>query len=461
MVKALQLRPFLLVALLAIGGVIQAQGEASPESSRFPLHIDGTRLIDSTGHDFRIVGDAPWTLIVALTLDEADRYLAARKAEGFNTILVELIEPKFSGPRNRDGDFPFPESRPFESPSPQYFAHARAVLDLALHYDFLVLLAPAYVGWECGSEGWCQQMLRTPDATLRRYGKYVGTLLAAYPNLIWVHGGDVDAAHYGAMAKVEAVYQGINAVLPGALHTAHCSRNLSAVDCYDRPWLNVNSTYSDCELTPAKIRLDRRRVPARPSIYIEGRYEEEDSTGLCLRSQLWWSMLGGSVGHVFGNKRIWRFEPDWQDAMDTPASRAMTVASTLLARLQRTDQHPVATDLAASKVRVERMPTMWDRLTDAAYWPSQAPRLALAAAEGSDLEVPVAESTSTTGGTTLAYLPYRSTIRYLGSNKTICWINPRSGGVQAADPGSPLESPDDQDWLFVAESAVNLCAATR
>jgi len=422
---------------------------AAATPAHFPLHTDGQRLVDADGEDFRIIGDAPWTLIVALTLDEARDYLIARQAQGFNTILVELIEPEFSGPRDRAGDLPFPEGRPFEDPSPAYFAHARAVIELALDHHFLVLLAPAYLGYDCGREGYCRQMLETPDATLEAYGRYVARLLADYPNLIWVHGGDVAAGRHGAMGKVEAVYQGINAVLPNALHTAHCARNLSAVDCYDRPWLTVNSTYSDCEQTPEKIRLDRRRVPGRPSIYIEGRYEEEQSSPLCVRSQLWWSMLGGSVGHVFGNKRIWRFEPDWREALDTPGARAMTVASNLFARLAQAGQRPVAVDPDDAPIEVERLATSWDRLVGA----DPSPRQALAAITGSGQEIPVARST----GTTLAYLPEPATIRYTGRWQTVCWIDPRDGTVTMADRTRALQSPGTGDSLFVAERVPDLC----
>lgn len=448
-----------LLATLLVGPAPPASADGAAASgagvagTRFPLHVDGQRLVDAGGRDFRIIGDAPWTLIVALTLDEARDYLAARKAQGFNTILVELIEPKFSGPRDRAGDLPFPKGRPFEDPSPAYFAHARAVIDLALKDDFLVLLAPAYLGYNCGSEGYCRQMLATPDATLQAYGKYVASQFADVPNLIWVEGGDVDARRYGAMGKVEAVYRGIHAVLPDALHTAHCARNFSAVDCYDQAWLDVNSTYSDCEQTPAKIRLDRQRVADRPSIYIEGRYEEEQSTLLCVRSQLWWSMLGGSVGHVFGNKRIWRFEPDWRQALDTPGARAMTAASTLFARLAQAGQRPVAVDLADSPIEVERLATAWDRLADA----DPSPSLALAAITGSEQEIPVAESPDAT----IAYLPYPATIRYRGKFQALCWIDPRTGAVKPADRDEALESPDDRDWLFVAEKTGSLCGATH
>lgn len=441
----------LLSCLLAASLGLSPVRATADSGSRFPLTADGSRLVDASGRAFRVVGDAPWTLIVALTLEEADTYLAARKAAGFNAILVELVERERIGPRNRNGNLPFPEATPFTAPSPEYFRHARAVLDLALKHDFLVLLSHAYLGYRCGDNGWCNEMLRTPDAVLEDYGRYVGTLLKGYPNLLWVHGGDVDARAYQVMGKVEAVYRGVAAVLPGALHTAHCSRNFSGIDCYDRPWLKVNTTYSDCEQTPARVTLDRKRAAAMPSIYIEGRYEEERSTPVCVRSQLWWSYLGGSVGHVFGNKRIWLFEPDWRDALDTPGTRAMTVASKLLARLQAANDQLVPQPLADSPLRVDIGSTAWARAWETTY----PRRLAWTTVVDRPEEIPVASSERTT----VAYLPYQTRFSYSRAGDVLCWIDPRTGAIRpVADDVSAIRSPDAEDWLFVAERAARICA---
>lgn len=441
-----------LLACLLAGNLALSPARAAGEAgARFPLTVLGSRLIDARGQEFRVIGDAPWTMIVALTPEEADSYLAARKAAGFNTILVELVERSHVGPRDRNGNLPFPGDSPFTAPSEEYFQHAQAILDLALKHDFLVLLSHAYLGYRCGKNGWCNEMLRASDADLEAYGRYVGTLLARYPNLIWVHGGDVDARIYKVMGKVEAVYRGVAAALPGAMHTAHCSRNFSAIDCYDRPWLTVNTTYSDCEQTPVRVILDRRRAADMPSIYIEGRYEEEKSTPVCIRSQLWWSYLGGSVGHVFGNKRIWLFEPDWRDALDTPGARAMTVASKLLARLQVSSDELVPQSLADSPLHVDIVATAWARAREMAY-----PRkLAWATVVDRPVEIPVAGSARAT----VAYLPYRTRFSYSGAGDVLCWIDSETGVIRpVTDDASAIESPSAEDWLFVAEKGERICA---
>lgn len=432
------------------GGVQAAVGAVADTVSRFPLQVTGTQLLDAQGREFRMVGDAAWMLLVSLTVNEADRYLAARQAAGFNTILVELIERQRAGPSNRNGDRPFPEGRPFTAPSAAYFRHAQAVLDLALKHDFLVLLAPAYLGYGCGRNGWCNQMLATPDATLEAYGKFVATQLADYPNLVWVHGGDVDAEAHQVLGKVEAVYRGINVVLPDALHTAHCSRQRSAVDCYDLPWLDLNTTYSECGQTASRTRLDHSRVKTMPSFYIEGGYEEEKSTPLCIRSQIWWTYLGGSVGHVFGNKRIWQFDPDWRDALDTPGTQAMSVASQLLARLRNdVPLQPYAT--TDSPLAINDWASAWARLG----FSRSSVALAWTSVAGHADAISVASS----GTTTIAYLPYATSFQFLGNRTIRCWIDPRTGAKIPITAGATtFRSPDAQDWLFVAEKSRQLCS---
>ena len=421
--------------------------------SRFPLRVENAKLVDADGRDYRVVGDAAWTLIVALTLDEAEDYFIARKSAGFNTVLVELIETTYRGPQNRSGVLPFPDGGDFTAPSVDYFKHAIAVMNLARKYEFLVLLNPAYLGYQCRNN-WCRKMLRTPDSVLEQYGKYVGSLFADNPNIIWVHGGDVDAMSYDAIGKVEAVYRGINAAIPDQLHTAHCSRNFSAVDCYNRPWLNVNTTYSDCDQSLHRVWSDAERVASMPSIYIEGRYEEEKSTDHCIRAQLWWSQLGGSAGHIFGNKRIWLFEPDWKHALDTPGTQAMTVSSNILSRLDTLGHQVEPGRPANAHIRIHDWSTAWARLLEPSYSFNQAWGTKFKSLD----EIAVASSP----GLAIFYVPYLTVFSYDQSDRTLCWIDPRDGAIQPVETSrSSIRSPDARDWLFLAEEKSQICASAE
>ena len=80
----------------------------APPQPRFPLRVspDRRRLLDVDGRPVLIQGDAAWSVIVNATLDSARRYIADRRRKGFNTIIVNLIDPLFATdpPRNLAGD---------------------------------------------------------------------------------------------------------------------------------------------------------------------------------------------------------------------------------------------------------------------------------------------------------------------------------------------------------------------
>ena len=67
----------------------------------FPLSVGpGERyLVDAAGRPFLIHGDTAWSLIAQLTREDVELYLDDRRARGFNTILVNLIESRFARTR--------------------------------------------------------------------------------------------------------------------------------------------------------------------------------------------------------------------------------------------------------------------------------------------------------------------------------------------------------------------------
>jgi Protein of unknown function (DUF4038)/Putative collagen-binding domain of a collagenase len=292
----------------------------------FPLHVssDDSFLEDNQGHAFLVNGDAAWSLMVELEDNEVEDYLDDRKERGFNTVLINLIERGFGGPANADGALPFVPANDYTAPNAAYFDHAEWVIDQADERGMLVLLAPSYLGINCGSQGWCDQMLDQPVTAMQSYGRFLGNRFADKDNILWVHGGDVDAANFvGVASRVNAIANGIRERAPNQLHTAHCSRGNSALDCYDEPWLDVNTTYSDCDSSRGAVQDDYERNPQMVFFYIEGDYEGEGASLTCLTGQHAWAVLGGSGGHVFGNGPIWYFGAGWENQLGSAGSRAM------------------------------------------------------------------------------------------------------------------------------------------
>lgn len=312
---------------------------AAPGDPTFPLRIeDGVRhLIDANGEPFLVNGDAAWSLMVELDRDEVDDYIASRQQHGFNTVLIELVEHYFSTdpPNNAAGDAPFTTPGDFSTPNEAYFEHADWVLQRFADAGFLVLLTPAYLGWEGGPQGWWSEMVAAGPDVLRGYGRFVGNRYARFDNIIWVAGGD----HTPSQPElVDAVAAGIHETDPTALHTVHLAPDDPPRDLFgDTDWFDIDNVYTyGPVLGPTHAAY---RSTTMPFLMFESTYENEHgATTRQLRTQAYHGLLGGAAGHIFGNNPIWHFdgpgvepaEITWQEALEGPGSRSMGALSRIM-----------------------------------------------------------------------------------------------------------------------------------
>ena len=334
----------------------------------FPLAVrPGNRYLEDAGsRPFLIHGDAAWSLIADLTREDVDLYLNDRRARGFNTLLVNLIESRFAtnAPANAYGQLPF-RGQPFEAvvalvdflslahygtnaanlvvdytmPNDAYFAHADWVLRRAAEEGFLVLLTPSYVGWEGGSQGWYAAMVANGPERLRQYGEYLGRRYRDFSNILWAHAGDYDPPRKDL---VRAIAEGIATFDPRALHTAHCAPETAAIEYWQgERWLDVNNVYTYGPVCVAASEQYAR--PERmPFFLIESAYENEhEATEQRLRAQAYQAVLSGAAGQVFGNNPIWHFDGPglypapvtWQQALGSRGAQSMTHLRALLTSL--------------------------------------------------------------------------------------------------------------------------------
>ena len=332
------LRLCLVLAVLLPYGKVLAGGQA-----HFPLRIAdaGTYLEDAAGKPFLITGDSAWSLIADLPADEARLYIADRKARGFNTILVSLIEHEFArnAPKNAEGEPPFLAPGDFTRPNERYFAAAEPVLDAALEAGMLVLLAPAYMGANGGPQGWYAEMAAAGPEALRAYGFYLGRRFARYPNIVWVQGGDYDPPD---RRLAQALAEGIAEGAPGAMQTVHGSREtVTAAYWPDARWLALDTVYT-YENTAAAVLARRRAGPRRPFFLIESRYEGEHGVGASeVRKIAYSALLSGASGQVFGNNPVWHFggpalyasRDGWRSALASKGAESIGHLASLFAHL--------------------------------------------------------------------------------------------------------------------------------
>lgn len=117
-------------------------------SNLYPIKIDTNKryCVDAQGQPF-IHGDTAWSLFTGITKDEAVHYLKTRAEQGFNSIIVNLIEHKFNGPATRDGLLPFHNLQDLSTPNDAYFDHCEWVMGKIAEQHDTSVLAPIYLGY--------------------------------------------------------------------------------------------------------------------------------------------------------------------------------------------------------------------------------------------------------------------------------------------------------------------------
>jgi hypothetical protein len=309
---------------------------ASVTNDTLPLHVapDRRHVADESGTPILIQGDAAWSLVVNTTVEDATWYLDQRSAQGFNAILINIIEHLFAtdAPRTLSGEGPFTTPGDFTTPNDAYWAHAELIVDLARQRGIYAILYPAflgypnphYPGYDGQDEGWYDEVVANGPEGCRAYGEYLGRRFSRYSNVIWSIGADRNPEE--ARAGLEAMAAGIKATDPETLMTAQMLPEHSAAEHYpDSEWLDLLSTYSYA-IIPRLVERDWFSTPTRPSFLVESAYENEHNTSqLQLRRAAYWSVLGGGIGNVMGNKPIWMFDPGWKEHVASDGAHGLTL----------------------------------------------------------------------------------------------------------------------------------------
>ena len=420
----------------------------------YPLKVGptGRYLVDRDGRPFLIIGDSPQSLIVNLSLRQADHFFADREAAGFNSMWINLLCDTYTGGRadgtTYDGIAPFIKTGNLSTPNPAYFARADAMIRLAAKHNIAVFLDPIETG------GWLDVLRSSGTAKASAYGRYLGRRYRGYANIVWLNGNDFQTwSQPQDDALVLAVAKGIRSVDPDQLQTIELNYPTST-SLDDRRWrglveLDAAYTYAP---TYAEVLKAYRNHDHIPAFMIEATYEGGTGEGRyagssTLRRQEYWTMLSGAAGQFYGNKYTWPFAPGWPSHLDTIGSRQMTFVTNLF-------WHRPWYDL---------VPDTRHRLVVSGYG-------SYSASDDVNSNDYVTAARTPDGRLALAYLPSGQPIvvdmaRIAGRRVRAQWYDPTTGKYVTV-PGSPLAGrgrrtftpPDknhggDEDWVLVLSTA--------
>ena len=444
----------------------------------FPLRpaADGVLLEDATGAPFLIKGETAWLALVNLDESEQEAYLADRGAKGFNLVEVMLLNHDYTEPpnpvppRNRHGEQPFRRPADFSTPEDGYFRRARAFVDRAARHGIAVLLAPVYLGFDGGKEGWWAETLREGNTAevLLEFGRSLGALFRDATNVLWLAGGDF-APPPGSEGERRhlAVLQGIReagARQPWAGHwNFQHQGGISTDQALFAPAMALNGVYRYAQVWNL-VRRAAAVVPPRPVFLLESTYEHEHPGSVMqpFRKAWWWSMLSGASGVLWSNLFLWmcessrgRYQASYGDADGAVSSWRQEWESP--GTHQMLHLHGFFEALPWSRLRAAGTPRHPAELVVSGQGPREE-HIAAAVTPEADLVVAYVASTGRS--------PRRFALDLSGMEGAACarWYDPASGAFVhrwlVARPGREVtfETPGPNasgwnDWALVVEGA--------
>ena len=288
------------------------------------LSASHTYLLDQYGDPFLVNGDSAWNL--AWGLDSADQttYLADRQADGFNTVVTDLIGDDSNYGRsngsNYNGDVPFTGGN-FATPNPAYWSKIDTFFHLAETYGITVFAIPIDAYATQGGNVFSTMT----SAEAKTFGQWLANRYppSQYPGIVWMLGNDysgdgVGCCNSGFLSQYQALLSGLGIARPVTIEQGFYE-SLSTDGSTLGPLVTVNAGYS---YHPTYEVIERGRTTENiPVVFFEGAYENAvtgfPSTPLDIRKQLGWSMTSGGAGTFYGNDSLWEFQSGWKNQLDT------------------------------------------------------------------------------------------------------------------------------------------------
>jgi Protein of unknown function (DUF4038) len=441
-----------------VGMAAEVSGFTSGSAPPFATSVSTshTYLVDQYGHPFLVNGDSAWNLAWGLDSANQATYLADRQADGFNTVVTDLVgnESMYGSLNgaNHNGDVPFTGGN-FATPNPAYWSKIDTFFQLAEKYGITVFAIPidAYA-----AQG--DNVFNTmTNAQANTFGQWLANRYppSQYPGIVWMLGNDyagdgVGCCNSGFLSQYQALLSGL-----GTARAVTIEQGFYESLSTDGPTLGqlmtINAGYS---YHPPYEVIERGRTTENiPVVFFEGAYENAvtgfPSTPLDIRKQLGWSMTSGGAGTFYGNDSLWEFQSGWQNQLDTSDVAQRKAFNTAFAGINWQNLQPdVANQLVVSGRNSEY--TAWST------------------SRGPDTNDPtygnyVSAAYSADGTLGVIYNP-DTTVNQITISRSVFGANPSITAVDPTDgartslgwtttPTMGTNTGGDHDWLFIISAS--------
>lgn len=312
------------------------------QHGRIKVTADGRSLEYTDGTPFFWLGDTGWELFHKLKKEDIDSYLQNRKDKGFNVIQAVILAqaPNYYGDRSMVDNDPL-------KPVEKYFELVDWVVKKAMEKNMVMALLPTWGDKVTAIRS--KEPALFNEANAYAYGLLLGRRYAAYPNVVWIAGGDnpafVDTADWRPVFR--AMIKGLREGSEGKeIITYHpWGENSSTLYWHEENTLDFNMMQTGHKKHDIAgwdwVRRDMAYTPTKPILDGEPNYEDhpvdwDKKNGYFrdydVRKAIYRSVFAGACGVTYGHHAIWQFYrpgdqhpfayPDryWTAALDRPAA---------------------------------------------------------------------------------------------------------------------------------------------
>lgn len=429
-------------------------GPASPIQSGPPFvtSVSPSKrfFLDQYGKPMLVKGDSPWSLVTRMSPAQAESWFSDREKHGYNAAIISLIGATANGAPSDDGAT-YDGALPFVdhdilSWNDSYWRRAHDYVQKAANHGITVLLYPID-GWIVG-----HSFVPKSQDQCRTYGERVAAHFKDLPNIVWMTGGDYfptnkDADHGSDVDRcMDGMMQGVRSTgdsRPFSIQLGH-PKDLSTDDPFWAPRVDWNFVYTYSPTYRGVLRAYDRQ-PIAPALLGESNYEGENNTGgppttnESLRRQILWALTSGAAGD-FAGSRDWKFDPGWEQRLDTEAVRQISTARQVISELPWWQLAPDRTLITSG----QGTPLGEDREADVL-----------------DSDYATAARTAS-GDLAVVYIPTERTVtvdrQKLSGDLKAAWIDPTTGARRPTPISATFTTPGRNadgggDWLLVLSKA--------
>ncbi len=282
----------------------------------------GRYFVDAGGKPLFWQGDTQWELFHLFSVADAETLLRQRRDQGFNVFQVMVTGVYSEWDEMKGVKVPslspaWRHNNPL-APDEDYFRRVDEIVAEAEKMN-LILVVGVYHAVD-------QDKGRISIENAAPWARWLAHRYRDAPNIVWsMYPHAVEASEPVIRATVRGLHEG-----DGGSHliTMHPDPSpTSSSFMHNEPWLSFNTlqTWSSGPSNCAMVTADYGKLPVKPVVDGEARYEGEDgTTPLETRRAGYWACLAGGF-YSYGHRDNWMSPPTWENWWDSPGAAQIKV----------------------------------------------------------------------------------------------------------------------------------------